>query len=181
MVMSEYDSLLVLCVGVPLSFLAIWLNRRIPGKSITEEPRAKKSGKTDDRRRLEYETLTEERRRRSETIISIAGTVFVISSFAVLAQSAFLTSEMARLSTALAALGLYSFWLFVYAYTSAWLDAVISNKLCDLEEELGLVAHRYIQWRIHREFAKWIRLRQTGWPLLLLFETIVAACIVLHG
>jgi hypothetical protein len=177
--MSACDSLVVLGIGLPLSLLGFHLNHTIQRSNASkEEPERDINQPIEAHLKLEYETLNEEVRRRSEVVIGIAGTIFVITSFVLLGQSAISTDATIKMNMAVAALLVYAFYLYAFAYTSAWLDAITFQRLHELEKDMGIIAHRQIAWIISQKFPKWIWLRRASWSILLLLETLVAAYIV---
>lgn len=116
--MSVCDSLLVMVIGLPLSLLGFCFDQMIPrNKPSKEEPKRDINQPIEPHLKLEYETLNEEVRRRSEVIIGIAGTVFVITSFVLLGQSAISTNSTAKMTTAVSAPLVYAFYLYVFSYT----------------------------------------------------------------
>jgi hypothetical protein len=117
--MSASDSILVLIIGVPLSFLGLCFNQMVKKDKPSEEPKRDITKPIEPHLKLEYETLNEEVKRRSEVIIGIAGTVFVIASFVLLGQSATSTNATVKLTTGVTALPVYAFYLYVFSYTSA--------------------------------------------------------------
>jgi len=129
------------------------------------------------KRKLEYETFNRNVENREKSTL-IAGTIILTASVLILVES--LGRPLPRpllVPTVLASPALYAVWLlFAYA-TAKRIDNICHRRMREIEGELGIRVHRYIQEEIKRE--KWYHYGRLGLWLLFFWVLLLFGIVIL--
>jgi Mn2+/Fe2+ NRAMP family transporter len=126
---------------------------------------------------LEYETLNRNVQNRDRLTL-VTGSIILAASFLILTEGLRLELRgVLLLSTVLASLALYSFWLlFAYA-TTRRIDSICYRRMHEIESRLGIRVHRHIYDRIRRE--PWYRYGRLAFWLVFFWVLLVLGIAIL--